>query len=194
MQNCANVSNIMLIMQVKSNALQWVFVYCTIGFGDSYFKASFYTVLHCILYQNVKSVFFLCTLSEVSPWACCWLAGSALVSYFVNTTPVHVWQRSVLGLNEAQGDVCMCSLNTDRNLTLLFISSVMTWAWRDPLKSADEWTWCYFCVSFCKCFSHVCFFSIFYCVSFVLPVRVLVLKVFVKRELYFFFQINRITE
>lgn len=64
MQNCANVSNSVLIMQVKSNALQWVLVYCIIGFGDSYFKASFYTVLRCILYQKFKkNVFFLNVLS-----------------------------------------------------------------------------------------------------------------------------------
>lgn len=64
MQNCASVSNIMLIMRVKSNALQWVLVYCSIGFSDTYFKASFYTVLSCILYQKVqKKCFFLYVLS-----------------------------------------------------------------------------------------------------------------------------------
>lgn len=53
----------MLIMQVKSNALQWV-LYCIIGFGDSYFRVSFSTVLCCILYQKVKkNVFFLYGLS-----------------------------------------------------------------------------------------------------------------------------------
>jgi len=43
---------------VQSNALQWVLVSCAIGCGDSYFKASFYTVLSCILYQKVTQVFF----------------------------------------------------------------------------------------------------------------------------------------
>lgn len=44
-----------------------------------------------------------------------------------------------------------------------------------------------------KCFLMYPFIFNLFCVSFVLLVRVLVLKVFVKRELYFFLSNKRIT-
>lgn len=54
----------MLIMQVESNALQWVLVYC-IGFGDSSFKASLsiYSIKMYFVSEGKKNVFFLYVLS-----------------------------------------------------------------------------------------------------------------------------------
>lgn len=58
MQNRASDSNIVVIMQGKSKALQvhqWGFVYCIIRLRDSYFKASFYSIK---LYFVSENVFF----------------------------------------------------------------------------------------------------------------------------------------
>lgn len=63
---------------------------CIVELLDSYFKASFYTVLGCILYKKVKCIFFVYTFLKfcselVAGWlALCWYA------LFLNTTPVHV--------------------------------------------------------------------------------------------------------
>lgn len=129
------------------------------------------TVLSCILYQKI--CFSLCNLYEVSPWACCWLVKCKLFCYKQHQ---FIYDKEVcLGLNGGQADMCMCSFDINGKLILLFISSVMMWAWFDSLKSAYEWTWFYIFVFLKKlilCFKcfikffffHVSFFQSFLCI------------------------------
>lgn len=114
-----------------------------------------------------------------------------------------------LSLSEAQIDVCVCSFNRILVL-LLFISSVMMWAWCDPLKSASEWTWCdlyvvvffkkaHFCVDMCsfyKCLPMYSFFLSFFspCIICVTSQGTCTEGLLWKENYIFFFQINRLTE
>jgi len=101
-----------------------------------------------------------------------------------------------VGLNETETEcvcvcVCVCSLDTNRTV-ILQLDVILK---NLPLSKRDAIVMllllCFFIAHFTSVFSCILFVV---CVSFVLPVRVLVLKVFVKRELYFFFQINGITK
>lgn len=102
-------------MQGKSNALQWVLVYCNIGFGDSYFEASFYTVLTLTFCTEGKQS--VCTFL-VSLLLVGWLCVGKL---FLLIQHQIKCDKEVFCLTDAQADVCVC-VCSDTGTIILFLS------------------------------------------------------------------------
>lgn len=141
MQNRASDSDVVLILQVRPNALpvrQWCFVLVLQDLVTLILKASFYSIK---LYFVSQGKMFSCMFSLWRFSRSLLLVGrlcvSTCVSYCIETSQL-MCQRCVWVWVKHQ--LCTCSFNTDGELILLFISSVMKWAWF--FRSAYEWTWC----------------------------------------------------
>ena len=145
----------------------------------------------------------VCTFCEVSLWACCWLAGSALVSYFVNTTPVMTKKCFWVWVKHKSMCVCVCVCVQLQQgpppppLHLVCDDVSVMWSFKICQWVNVMWFVCCFfeklifvltCVHFISVYPCMFFFLSFFspCVSFVLSVRVLVLKVFCEKRIIFF--------
>lgn len=139
-------------------------------------------------------VFFKRTFSEVSPWACCWLAGSVLVSYNILWIQ-HQYEKMcfVFFWFEWSTEWCAARLET------------VTWVWSFKILLRVKvmllffvyvFKYAHFMFHFISVLSYsICFFKyLFLCIVCVTSQGTCTEKSLWKENYIFFFQINRRTE